>query len=276
MIIYNMPMDEYHADTAISNSKIKVFADHGPARFYRQFIARDLPGDDSPAFAFGRAFDDHVFDPEGFSRKYARKPEGLSLATKEGKEWKSANEGKEIISDADWQIMGDMLAAINANQFAVDLLSIGSPQVTIRREVPDLGIVVQSRPDWLSLSPFLGLTEGPYLVDLKTTSDLDAFDRNAIAFGYGRQLAMAQYLLAQEGYICDAFLLVVEKKRAGRCRVRRLPEVALAAGFAQFRRYGAEIGRRLAANDWTDRQMAIEECKLTSWQEKELTEEARI
>jgi hypothetical protein len=32
----------------------------------------------------------------------------------------------------------------------------------------------------------------------------------------------------------------------------------------------------LAANDWSDRQMAIEECKLTSWQEKELTEEARV
>jgi hypothetical protein len=274
MIVHNMPMDEYHADSAISNSKIKVFADHGPMRFYRQFVAKDLPGEDSPAFAFGRAFDDRLFDPQGFATKYARKPEGLSLATKEGKEWKAANEGREIITDADWQVMDDMMAAISANQFAVDLLSMGQPQVTVRREVPDLGIVAQSRPDWFSDMPFMGVTEGPYIVDLKTTSDLDSFDRNTTAFGYHRQIAMAQYLLAQEGIIADAFLLVVEKKRAGRCRVRRMPEVALAAGYEQFRRYGAEIGRRLATGDWSDRQLAIEECRLTSWQEKELNEEA--
>ena len=277
MIHYNMPMDDYHADTAISNSKIRVFACDGPQRFYRQFIAKDLPGEDSPAFAFGRAFDDLVFGTAAeFNAKYAVRPEGLDLRTADGKAWKTANEGKASISDNDWQVMSDMQFAMRQNQFAVDLLSIGRPQVTIRRDVPDLGIVVQSRPDWFSEFPLLGVTQGTgYIVDLKTTSDLDSFDNSTTKYGYHRQVAMAQYLLAQEGHICDAFLLVVEKTRAGRCRVRRLPEVALAAGFAQFRRYGAEIGRRLAANDWTDRQVAIEECRLTSWQEKELTEEAR-
>ncbi len=275
MIYYSLPMDDYHADSAISNSKAKVFLDQGPAMFARRYIAKDLPGDDTPAMAFGRAFDDLLFLPRAdFDARYAVKPEGMNFATKEGKEWKAANESKEIVSAGDWEVMQAMAAAIADNPIAQRLLAHGSAQVSIRAEMPDLGIVAQSRPDWLSLEACEGITDGPYILDLKTTADLTAFDRNAIAFGYHRQLAMGQALLAREGIIADAFLLVVEKTKAPRCRVRKMPEVALAAGWEVFRGAAMQIGKRLASGDWSDRQTEIETVQLAAWSEKQLQAEA--
>lgn len=277
MIIHNLPMDEYHADSAISNSKVKVFLDQGPAMFARRYVAKDLPGDDTPAMAFGRAFDDLLFLPRAeFDARYVTKPDGMSFVTKEGKAWREGNAGKEVITWNDWEVMQAMEFAISDNPIARRLLARGSAQVSIRAEMPELGIVAQSRPDWLCLEACDGLTEGAYILDLKTCADLNDFDKNAIAFGYHRQLALGQALLFREGgsIIAEAFLLAVEKSQAPRCRVRKMPEVALAAGWEVFRGAAIQIGTRLMSGDWSDRQTEIETVQLASWSEKQLQAEA--
>lgn len=275
MIHYNMPMSEYHGSDAVSNSKAKVFHEYGPQRYYRQYIAKDLPQEDSPAMAFGRMFDDFLFlHPLEVAVQYVRKPEGMNFATTAGKEWKAANEGKTIVTDSDWQMADEMLAAIKANPIARDLLLVGEAQVSVRAELTEFGIVAQSRPDWLRLTNTPGICAGPCVVDLKTTADLNTFD--PIRFGYHMQLALGQALLAREGIIADAFLLVVEKTRAPRCKVISLPEIALAAGWNRFSRIAMQIGGRLRSGNWTETQEAVEIATLKPWQIKELEMEAMV
>lgn len=275
MIYYNMPMDEYHASDAVSNSKAKVFKEYGAQRFYRQYIAKDLPGEDSPALAFGRAFDDMLFAPPSvFDAAYVRKPEAMNFATKEGKAWRDENADKTIVSDNDWTIMMEMAKAIADNPIAASLLSSGTAQVSIRAELPEFGIVAQSRPDWLRMEPTPGICAGPCIVDLKTTADLNSFD--PIKWGYHMQIALGQALLAREGIMADAFLLVVEKTRSPRCKVISLPELALAAGWNRFYRIAMQIGGRLRSGDWTETQEAVEVANIKPWQLKELEMEACI
>ena len=74
------------------------------------------------------------------------------------------------------------------------------------------------------------------------------------------------WLLAKEGIQAEAYLIVVESKRAPRCKVFRMPEIALAAGWEKAKRLMDEIARRMKANDWTERQESIEEITLPGWQ----------
>jgi hypothetical protein len=209
-----------------------------------------------------------------FEDRYIRKPEGMNFATKDGKSWKEANSDKIVVSDEDWTIMHEMAHAITDNPVAHSLLSSGTAQVSIRAVLTEFGITAQSRPDWLRMEATPGICAGPCIVDLKTTADLSKFD--PIAWGYHMQLALGQALLAREGIIADAFLLVVEKTRAPRCRVISLPELALAAGWNRFSRIAMQIGGRMRSGNWKETQETIEIATLKPWQIKELEMEASV
>lgn len=268
MIIYDETIEEYHLHPALSKTCIQDFDAFGPVDFHARHVAKTFPGKETDALAFGRAFDylcEH--GEEAFPKRYARKPEGMKFNTKEGKAWGEIQvcAGLGIIDWDDWTLLLEMYAALRANRLAFDLWEPCRRQVTIRRELPALGVELQARPDGLHIDSAPG-----YLADIKTCRDINRFPLDCITYGYHVQLAIAQWLLAREGHQCDAVLIAVESKRAPRCRAYRMPEVALAAGWEKAKRVVDEIARRTRESDWTDRQDTVEDIVLPEWQARKL------
>lgn len=264
MISSDITISDYHASNNISKSKLMTYAKHGPAHYYRQYIKRDLPQPDKPAFAIGRSFDDLMCSGKP---SWVVKPEDFDGRTTVGKQWVAAHAGTDILTSEDDRMIYEMAAAFRANPHAVRLWDPCERQVTIYRELPALGVTAQSRPDGLDLP-------GKALVDIKTCRDLNQFSRDSLSFGYNLQLALGQWLAAQDGHQLDAFLIVVEAKLAPRCKVYRMKELALAAGWNKCKALIEKVAAHYKSGDWMETQAEIEDLELEAWQERKLEVDA--
>ena len=195
-----------------------------------------------------------------FHARYVAKPDGLSLATKDGKAWKEANADREIVTESDLAILADAVAAVKSLPCWGQLLR-AQAQCTIRRAATNLGFGLQSRPDWV-------LIEGNEVTtfDLKKTRSLANFGKQAIDLSYHMQASLAGWCLAGDGLThTSARLVAVEWERGARAREYVIPTEALADGFRKLKEAGNEISRRLRENDWTDRQEQAEPLPIPDW-----------
>jgi hypothetical protein len=266
-IILDLSIEDYHcskgvAGIALSKSKLVVLKENGPAAFEGQFITRTVSGKASDALEFGKAFDDMVcMSPAGWHQRYAIRPQGMDGRTAEGKAWAKENAHRETVTHQEFLTMEAMVRAMCDNP----LVSFkgGLFQATIRRELTIDGttVILQARPDFLTETAAW---------DIKSTKDLRWFDRDCLTYHYHWQAAICQWLLAQEGRKTDFLLIAVEKTVTPRCRVKRIPEVALAAAWVEVKAVITEIVQRTKSGDWTDRQEEIDEIVLKPWQVKEL------
>lgn len=263
-IIRDLPMHDYHQSDAISKTKLQTYAKHGAQHYYREYVKRDLPKVDKPAFAIGRAFDDLMCTG---AKSYVVKPEGFDGRTSAGKAWIAENSGRDVLSAEDDRMLDEMRQAFMGNRFAHPLWSACDKQVSLRRELPALGVSVQSRPDGINLP-------GKTLVDIKTCRDLNRFSRDCLEFGYNLQIALGQWIAAQEGHQLDAYLIVVEAKLAPRCKVLRMRELALAAGWNRCKALIEKIAAHYKSGEWNDDQAEIEDIEIEAWQERKLEADA--
>ncbi len=280
MITPNITIDAYHASSKLSTSKIRVFSEEGPEAFHRTFNLKTMPRPPKSNFDVGNGFECLLFEgPKAFMARYACKLPGMSFSTTEGKAWKKAMQesGLTILSQDGipdlMAVFDDMVFAIRSNPFATKLLAQGKPQVTVWRELGGLGVTAQARPDWFSRLPCAGVTEEAYTVNLKTCADLDLYTRHCVPMGYHRQSALEQWLLAKEDIITEHFQLVVEKKLAPRCRVLRIPEKILSAGWDLTKSDIEKIAARYRSGDWSDVQTEIEDVAVPAWADRQLMAE---
>ncbi len=174
---------------------------------------------DSAAFAFGRAT--HVRILEGVERfragfvvgppcdpKTGKAPDPRSKAHKA---WVAA-QTKPVVSEKDAAAIEQMNAAVRGHLFARELLSVGVAERVVRTGY--CGAPCQAKIDWLNP------VDGRGIVDLKTTRDLDGFERDVFRFGYDRQLAFYRELIVEAtGVELEAYLIAVEKDEPFRCGV---------------------------------------------------------
>jgi DNA-binding transcriptional LysR family regulator len=195
---------------------------------------------------------------ESFARQYVMKPDGMSFATKDGKDWKAAHTGKEILSADDWAILADAVEAVRGCCEWPEIEK-AMAQHTVRRDQPALGIGLQARPDWM-------LPAAGKLWDLKKTRDLDRFGAQAIDLGYHLQSAIATWCLSGDGIAIDrSYLVAAEWERGARCRVYEIDHDVLAYADKEMRRVAAEIADRIATGNWTDKQTKPEPLQVPNW-----------
>ncbi len=264
MIIRGQTIEEYHASANLSKSKLMTYAKHGPAHFKRQYIDKTMPQPDKPAFAIGRAFDDLMC--LGYPT-WATKPAGFDGRTAAGKQWVADHAGRDVLSVEDNGMLEEMRMAMMSNPNAAMMWPLCEKQVTLEQYLPAHGVTIQSRPDGFDIP-------GERLIDIKTCRDLNAFSRDCITYGYHCQIAMGQWIAAQHGHQLEAFLIVVEAKLAPRCKVLRIPEVALAAGWNRCKSLIDQISAHRKSGDWTEQQAEVETLALEAWQERKLEGEA--
>ena len=266
-IISNESIDAYHANPALSNSKVSVFLDGGPELYRQRFVAKTLPHPEpTDAMMLGQQIDTLVTESrELFAQRYLIKPQGMSFATTAGKNWKAEHglAGKPIIAWDDWLMMEQVEKAIQEHPlFPVLVHPKIRSQVTVRAEISSFGFGLQSRPDWLSMTP-CEISDGlPYSINLKTTADwTDWFDESdptsqkagspVYNYGYHRQAALDQWVLAQTDLgETRHFLLVAEKQAPYRVGVVQLTEEYLEAGFYEINADLERLKACYASNTW--------------------------
>ena len=234
-----MPNVAYHADPAVSLSKLKVYLDN-PLEYWGKFVSGESSGIEKDPFRIGSA--NHCYLLEGedaFWRQFAV-VEDLKFIGKENKEravralnstllnplpeerilpvatlskdsileFFEGHPGKTRITDSELSEVRAVTEAVRAHPLASRLLSSGLPEVTFRSSPsPTLGFAVQCRPDWLSTQG-CDVSEGePFIADLKTVESLDRWQRNWDSLLYALQWP----------FYCEVMKAAVGERIATRC-----------------------------------------------------------
>jgi len=246
---HQLPISEYHGAGGCprwwSKTSLMNYKKYGP-KWMGLYLQGQIHTERPDGALQGQAIDCYLTEgAEAFAKQWAIKPDGLSLATKEGKAWKLDNDGKEILSHRDNLILCDAVDAVRSCCMWTQIEK-SLAQHTIRRDQPALGIGLQARPDWID-------TTNGIIFDLKKTRDLDQFGKQAINLGYHLQAALAGFCISGDGIATEhSYLVAVEWSRGARCRVLEIPHEYLIAGHQEMVRLAQEVADHIHREDWSD------------------------
>ena len=177
--------DEYHARSGEYLSSHLLAAFRRCPREYQMRVRGEITVPDSAALRFGRAF--HCLALEGdeaFASEYliggpinpkTGKPFGADTKAARAAEEES---GKAIVEVEDYGTMCAMDGALREHAVAQSVLHGTIREAVFRTNLQ--GVKCQARCDAVSESA---------IADLKTTDDIDSFERDAKKYGYLHQLA---------------------------------------------------------------------------------------
>ena len=237
--------EQYHRSGAWGSTLVSKFI-RNPALAH-EISSGSWREPSTAAMVFGQRFHT-LMDPGGGFEKLYRLAPDLDHRTKE---WKALvvaakAEGVELISPDDWEDLHRMADSVRANPVAASLLDGAEHEVGFRMLSPYGGYQIQCRADILH--------RWNHLADLKTTDDLDAFQRIVINHGYHRQAALYRFLVSQAcGKVLPFSFIAVEKDPPlYRCRVFDLTEGFLDIGWREVEAALIDIGQRYATGDWAE------------------------
>ena len=225
-----MNATEYFANKSLSKSAIDLLLEC-PA-LYKAWLEDVEEQKVTSAMSFGSMFHMLCLEPEKFNSEYA--VSDLSMATKEGKTWKSSlPEGVTVVKSADHETALYMADAVRDHPQAKFLFGnheSEKPVFWTRRD----GIACKCKPDIIS-----DVKGHLFLADLKTTESAnpDAIQRSIAKYHYHRQAAW--YLAGMEaiGRPCAAFVFIfVEKAYPHLVTMCQLDEAAIAQGMEECER----------------------------------------
>jgi len=209
-----MKISEYRAHPAVNFSTLKAIL-KSPAH-YQAALAEDRT--ETPAMLLGTIAHSIILEGHLLCEMAAVKPDGLSLATKEGKAWKAQFGHLPIISADDAAALVGMADSVAANPHAVAIL-----RGCQNRETPILANV--RGIECKGLLDAVG-TDGLewVIADLKTTDDAspEAFARKVANYHYDLQAALYKAILAQHHQIetePSFYWIAVEKTAPYTCAV---------------------------------------------------------
>lgn len=219
----NVPAAAYHAADGVSNSMLKIFANHGPAHL-RAAMAGE-PEDDSEtnpderdARVLGTLAHLAILEPDrwGNGLSHHRKPTHYQDAkTGEMKKWagnaKVCQEWMEAHADLptlsaknEGRIVGAR-AAVMAHPFAGPLLAApGSNEASVFAHDPPTGLTLRIRPDRLTED----VDGRPWAADLKTCPSVAKFAYSAREFRYDIQCEFYRRVLGLAGVANPGFIFI--------------------------------------------------------------------
>lgn len=260
MIILDETTYRQHPALNFSSAKLLL---KSPKHFKSALIRKFEP---SREMLIGTAVHEAVL--EGKSPSYIVRPADLDLRTKEGKEWKAKNAGREIMSPDEDSAVRNAIKAVRESADAQYLLNLCK-----QREVGIVqtynGVEIKGRLD------AHGNDEAgkPIVLDFKTTSDADPETWGKKAFGlrYPMQTAWYQSLLALELGLDEApayFWLVAETQEPFDVVIYQPPEEALEIGRAQMQHCVETYKACIASGKWPGYSKGILQLEVPSWERK--------
>lgn len=259
---------DYHADEAVGNSMLSSMKD-SPAHCYAWHMAPGRPERvETAAMRLGTLTHTAILEPDEFRKRYVVKPDDISLATKEGKAWKSAMVGVEIIDSAEAEMVKHQRAALLANDELARLFSEGRPEMSAFWNDSATGLRCKCRPDWLHFT-------GPNrvrVVDLKTTNDitLEAVSKSVTNFGYHRQQAHYTRGLEACGLVVEDFVFAfVTKAYPFFALPYSIEDESLAQGYEEVDELLALFSNCKRTNTWPLSGAGVQTVGLSRWAKRE-------
>lgn len=140
-----LAMDDYRADPAWSASDLKAFRLGPPAMVP---WSREHPRENSDTMKLGTACHAAILEGDAVAERYAFKPEDMSFATKEGKEWKAAHQGKIILTAKEADIVTGVVEAFEGKELARAALEQALGKEASVFWTNDAGVKLKARPDF--------------------------------------------------------------------------------------------------------------------------------
>ena len=267
------PAHVYHANKAVSHSKLETFR-RRPRLYFKRFVERSVPPpEETKTFAIGRAVHCSVLEPENFAANFAVS-EKFDRRTKEGKAqaeaFETRNAGKTVIDLDQGVLCAKMTSAVREHKLAAQLLSAGRAELSWRANVEP--IALQCRTDWFNEAG-CELSKGrPYVADLKTVESLDAdafrnFERAVFSYGYHRQAGFYLPLITElfGKPVFDFFFIAVEKQEPFGVAVYRISDDAVACGQDESVADLRAMKRCIDTNVWPNLDEELIELGLPKW-----------
>ena len=202
-LVLDMPAEVYHATHAMSAGGLKRMR-QSPAHYYGMQLdpSRPAPGEPTPAMKNGTLVHCCIFEPHAVAERYVVKPADLDGRTKEGKAWKEANAGREIVDAAQMAAAQAQADALRRLPEIGALLSDGFGEASAFWIDEATGELCKCRPDWTSPAG-----DGVILLDGKTCQD-------ASPEGFSRQIWNMDYWL-QAAWYSDGYEKATGKRVHG-------------------------------------------------------------
>ena len=182
-VAYNQQDFDYRREEGVNQSSLKKILE-SPAHYQAALKYKMIP---TPAMEMGTALHALVLDGQkAFDASYVKKPDGLSLATKEGKEWKAALGRKKALSeggkDDPWGSVQGMAESLRRLEWfsGTDAEYIKYNEVSIYWDWE--GVRCKARLDRV-------LVDEGIVLDLKTTDSVEPelFTKKVVGLGYDFQ-----------------------------------------------------------------------------------------
>lgn len=246
--IYNISSEIYHQGPGISRSGLLALK-RSPYHYWYKYLNPDYKSEPAtPAQIFGNALHTFVLEAQQFEQQFFVLPK-FDKRTKAGAErWKhiqSEMQGKEILSEDQYQLLQQMAASIKKNKLACQLIENAQIEQSLYWHDPDTDILCKCRPDILHSN---------MVCDLKTAQDGSprSFQYAVFDYGYHIQAAMIQEALQQLKQIdVKAFwFVVIEKAAPYVVSTYKLDTTALEKGREEFKNLLLHYQHCLQTNVW--------------------------
>ncbi|ADF42428.1 exonuclease VIII [Synechococcus phage S-CBS2] len=259
---FNQSDFDYRREEGVNQSSLKKILE-SPAHYQAALKFKMIP---TPAMEMGTALHCRVLDgATAFDRQYVKKPDGLSLATKEGKEWKAALGRKKVLAeggkDDPWGSVQGMAESLRRLEWfsGTDAEYIKYNEVSIYWDWE--GVRCKARLDRV-------LVDEGIVLDLKTTDSVepDLFTKKVVGLGYDFQAAY--YAKAAEVAFGKPFKFMfaaVERKAPYTVDIFDVSDAMMAEGMAKCT---AALRLYKTCNDlgrWPNREPRIRSLEYPSW-----------
>lgn len=227
--VLSMAEAQYRKAEGISKSDLDYIAPPRTPAHFKALKDGLMPKVESPAMRMGSIIHRAVLEPDTMEGAYSVRPEKLDLRTAEGREWKTAQGEKEILTAAEWSTVIGVRDSVWAHPYAKRILKDAQTEMCLFAE--DDGIVRKARLD--------ALVGGSAIPDLKTAGSADPmeFERSLGRFRYHVQAAYYIDLCRLIGIPKDQFLfIVVEKEPPYAVAVYSLDQDAIDLGRMEYKR----------------------------------------
>lgn len=146
-VFHGVPAETYFASPGVSNSMLKGYAED-PLDFL--YALNSPPAPASEAQMVGTVAHRMILEGKlGIPPGFAVKPEGMSFATKDGKAWREANAGAQIITQEKWDNCRGMAEAVANDGDCALFLRSGKPEAAIYAPDEKTGLTMRCRSDFL-------------------------------------------------------------------------------------------------------------------------------
>ena len=271
-IAYNQGDFAYRKEEGVNQSSLKKIL-ISPAHYQAALKDRLIP---TPAMQMGTAAHCLILDGQAaFDGAYVKKPDGIKLNTKEGKEWKASVGRKTVLAaggkDDPWGSVHGMAESLSRLEwyqgtYASDSHAPPTEAEYIKRnEVSiywdELGVRCKARLDSV-------LVEEGIVLDLKTTDSVDpeTFMKKVVNLGYDFQAAY--YARAAQMAYGKPFRFIfaaVERKAPYTVDLFEVTPDMMAEGMYKVDKALKVYADCVASGEWPNREPRIHSLDYPSW-----------